>query len=408
MSFEHLTEFIEEPVQPDIWELDREVVFLNHGSFGACPKQILDIQTSLRKEMERQPVKFFVRELEPRIDEARKILADFVDADADSLVFVPNVTYAINCVFNSLKLKEGDEILITNHEYNACKNIAEYAAKKSGAKVVVANIPFPLKSEAEIINSLLSGVNPKTRLVLLDHITSQTGLIFPIKKIVVELKKQGVPVLIDGAHAPGMIQLSLRDIGADFYAGNCHKWLCAPKGAGFLYVKKEWQAEIRPIAISHGANSQRTDRSRYLIEFGWTGTDDPTPYLCVPKVIEFFGNLISGGWEQIRKRNRALALAARKILCETLQLDPAQIPEEFIGSMVSFLIWDASDKKPPKSPLYMDRLQTYLWENHKIEVPVVPWENNHRILRISAQLYNHLDQYRRLAEALKPARAKRI
>lgn len=403
MSFKNSTEIIEQAV-PDIWELDKEVVFLNHGSFGACPKPVLEFQTALRRDMERQPVKFFVRDVEPMLDNARNIFADFVGAQPDCIVFVPNVTHAINCVFNSMKFNEGDEIIITNHEYNACKNIAEFAAKKSGAKIVTATVPFPLESEEEVVESILSKITSKTRFVLLDHITSPTGLIFPVEKVVGELKKHGIPILIDGAHSPGMIELNLRKIGADFYAGNCHKWLCAPKGAGFLYVKKEWQDKIRPIAISHGANSTRTDRSRYLIEFGWTGTDDPTPYLCVPVVIKYFENIIPGGWRQIRKRNHSLALAAREIICRALGIDYRLSPDECVGSMVSFPIPDARDSEPPKSTPFLDNLQCFLWEQHRIEVPIMYWENYpHRLLRISAQLYNYLEQYKLLASALKQA-----
>lgn len=406
MGDKNLINTIEKPILPEIWRLDKNIIFLNHGSFGSCPEKILELQNEVRERMERQPVQFFVRDLEQLLDSARKTLADFIDADPDLLVFIPNVTYGINCVFNSLNFNKGDEILITNHEYNACKNIAEHTARKSGATIVEAKIPFPITSTDEIIDPILSRITSKTRLALLDHISSQTALIFPVEKIVKELKRKGIPVLIDGAHAPGMVQLSLKKIDADFYTGNCHKWLCSPKGAGFLYVKKEWIGKIRPIAISHGANSPRTDRSRYLIEFGWTGTDDPSPFLCVPESIKYFESAINGGWNTIRERNHKLALAARNYLCEALGISHP-CPDEFIGSMASLPIWDACEKELPKSPLYIDRLQNFLWENYKIEVPVIPWEKYpHRLLRISAQLYNHLSQYEKLAEILKMVRDK--
>ncbi|HON08172.1 MAG TPA: aminotransferase class V-fold PLP-dependent enzyme, partial [Verrucomicrobiota bacterium] len=307
-----------------------------------------------------------------------------------------------------LEFHPGDEILITNHEYNACKNIAEYTAQKTGAKTVVAKIPFPLNSQEEIFHSIMSNVTTKTRAVLIDHITSPTALIFPIEKILCELKKKEIPLVIDGSHAPGMLPLSIKKLDPDFYTANCHKWLCSPKGAGFLYVNKKWINKIRPITISHGANTQRTDRSRFLIEFGWTGTDDPTPYFCIPEVIKYFNSIVNNGWDTIMKRNHSLAIAAREIICNALDIKtPA--PAEIIGSMATIPMWDSVNYNPSPNPLYMDALQTFLWENYKIEVPIMPWENYpKRVLRISAQIYNSLPQYEKLAKILKDIRNKNI
>jgi len=399
---------ITEPIFPEIWGLQKDIIFFNHGSFGSCPKPILQYQDKLRAQMESQPVQFFVRDYEKMLDEARICMAQFVDADPNCLVFVPNVTYGVNCVFNSLEFHPGDEILITNHEYNACKNIAEYTAQKTGAKTVVAKIPFPLNSQEEIFHSIMSNVTTKTRAVLIDHITSPTALIFPIEKILCELKKKEIPLVIDGSHAPGMLPLSIKKLDPDFYTANCHKWLCSPKGAGFLYVNKKWINKIRPITISHGANTQRTDRSRFLIEFGWTGTDDPTPYFCIPEVIKYFNSIVNNGWDTIMKRNHSLAIAAREIICNALDIKtPA--PAEIIGSMATIPMWDSVNYNPSPNPLYMDALQTFLWENYKIEVPIMPWENYpKRVLRISAQIYNSLPQYEKLAKILKDIRNKNI
>lgn len=387
-------------VDPGQWLLDPNVVFLNHGSFGSCPRVVLEFQREVRERLERQPVRFFVRELEGLWDEARGVLAGFLGADTDDLVFVPNATSGVNAVLRSLRFEPGDELLVTSHEYNACRNALDFAAGQGSARVVVAEVPFPLGNEEEVIQRILERVTARTRLALLDHVTSQTGLVLPMQRIVRELASRGVDTLIDGAHAPGMVPLNLRDIGAAYYTGNCHKWLCAPKGAAFLCVRRDRQERIRPLVISHGANSPRTDRSRFLIEFGWMGTGDPSAWLSVPEALRFMGSLLPGGWLEVMRRNRELALAARKVLCKTLSVEPP-CPDEFIGSLVSLPLRDAIAPTPSKSPLYLDPLQDKLLNEHGIEVPIIPWPAPPKqLLRISAQLYNSLPQYERLAGAL--------
>jgi isopenicillin-N epimerase len=386
---------------PAIWPLDPGVVFLNHGSFGSCPWPVLEFQREIRARMERQPVQFFVRDLEGLLDEARAKLAEFVGANADDLVFVPNATAGVNTVLRSLRFKRDDELLVTDHEYNACRNALEFAAAQWGARVTVVAVPFPVASADDIIAAVMERVTARTRLALLDHVTSQTGLVMPIQRLAEALAARGVETLVDGAHAPGMLPLRLREIGAAYYTGNCHKWLCAPKGAGFLVVRRDQQALIRPLAISHGANSTRTDRSRFQIEFGWTGTCDPSAWLSVPESLRVVGSLLPGGWPEVKRWNRALALAGRKVLCDALGIEPP-CPEELVGSLASVPIPDAADSAAPASPLYADPLQDQLRLQHRIEVPIIPWPAPpKRLLRISAQLYNSLPEYWRLAEALK-------
>jgi isopenicillin-N epimerase len=392
--------FNEAAADPGHWLLDPAVVFLNHGSFGSCPRPVLDYQQRLRERLERQPVRFFVRELEQLWDEAREALAKFLGAAADDVVFVPNATTGINTVLRSLSFRPGDELLVTDHEYNACRNALNVTAERTGVRVVVASIPFPLNGAADCIEPILRSVTSRTRLVMLDHVTSQTGILFPIAELLRELNGRGIESLIDGSHAPGMISLNLSELGATFYTGNCHKWLCAPKGAAFLWVRRDRQDCIRPLVISHGANSPRTDRSRFLIEFAWTGTGDPTAALSVPEALRFMESLTPGGWPAIAQRNRALTLAARRLLCQALRIAPP-CPDEFIGSLASLPIRDAVGTSPMKSPLYLDPLQDQLLDGHGIEVPVIPWPAPpKRLLRISAQLYNSLPQYERLAGAL--------
>jgi isopenicillin-N epimerase len=381
------------------WLLDREVTFLNHGSFGACPIPVLNRQRELVEDLEREPVTFMVRELESRIDEARETLGRFIGADREGLAFVPNATAGVNAVLRSLRFEPGDELLTTDQEYNACRNVLELVAEMSGAKVVVAKVPFPLQAPEEIIDAILGEVTPRTRLALLDHVSSQTALVFPVEELVSRLREQGVEVLIDGAHAPGMLPLDVRSIGAAFYTANAHKWLCAPKGAAFLWVREDWRETIRPTAISHGANSARTDRSRYHLEFDWTGTFDPTPWLVVPEAIRFVGSLHPGGWKGVMRQNHELAIEGRRILCEALSIEkPA--PDQMLGSMASLPLPDGM-QADLKTALYGDPLQDALMDRHRIEVPVVPWPGPpKRLLRISAQLYNDRSDYEALAEAL--------
>ena len=387
--------------RPDFWVLDPSIGFLNHGSFGSCPRPVLEFQQEIRRRMERQPIQFFVRDLEGLLDEARAALARFLGAHSDNLVFVPNATAGVNTVLGSLHFERGDQVLVTDHEYNACRNALNVMAERRGLEVVVVTVPFPIANEAQAIGPILSAVTPRTRLLLVDHITSQTGLVLPIENIVRELARRGVDTLVDGAHAPGMIPLNLEQLGAAYYTGNCHKWICAPKGAGFLYLRADRQKRIRPLSISHGANSQRTDRARHLIEFGWTGTWDPSAYLSVPEAIRQMGRLLPGGWAELMRRNRALALEARTILCGALGI-ASPCPEPMIGALAAMPLPDGESIEPPRSPLYLDALQEELLARFRIEVPVIPWPRPpRRVLRISAQIYNARGQYEALARALK-------
>jgi isopenicillin-N epimerase len=276
----------------------------------------------------------------------------------------------------------------------------EFVAGQSSASVVVAKLPFPLAHPQEVVDAVMSRVTDRTRIALLDHVTSQTGLVLPIEALVAALRERGVETLVDGAHAPGMLPIDVAAIGAGWYTGNCHKWICAPKGAGFLYTRPDLQSQTRPAIISHGANSPRTDRSRYLIEFDWTGTDDPTPMLCVPEAIRFMGGLMAGGWEAIRSNNHQLALRGRDVLCRALDLEPP-CPDEMIGSLASLPLPDGGGEVS-NSPLYADPLQDELLDQFDIEVPVIPWPASpRRLIRISGQVYNRDGDYEKLGRALR-------
>jgi isopenicillin-N epimerase len=384
-----------------IWPLDPRITFLNHGSFGCCPRPVLEFQQALRDRMERQPVQFLVRELEPLLDDARARVAQFVGANPENLVFVQNATSGVNTVLRSLRFEPGDELLVTNHEYNACRNALDFVANRWGAKVIVATVPFPLRSADEIVHAILSRVTERTRLALIDHITSQTALILPMAELVEKLNARGVDTLVDGAHAPGMIPLNLEALGAAYYTGNCHKWMCAPKTAAILHVRADRQHLIHPLSISHGLTSPRTDRSKFLVEFAWTGTGDPTAYLSVPEAMRFIGSVLPDGWPKVMSRNHTLAVLGRKLICDALQIPPP-CPDEMIGSMASVAIPDARAGDKSHTPLYIDPLQDELLGEHNIEIPVIPWPAPpKRLIRISCQLYNSMPQYEKLAEALK-------
>jgi isopenicillin-N epimerase len=374
------------------WLLDPDITFLNHGSYGATPIAVLAKQDEFRAQLEREPVRFMNRELEPLLDAARAELAQFVGAEPADLVFVPNATAGVNAVLRSLDLDQHDELLVTDQEYNASRNVLDYVAGLEGAKVVVAEIPFPIASSDVVVERVLEKVTARTRLVLLDHIVSQTALINPVARIINELRARNIDVLVDGAHAPGQVPLQLRELGATYYTANLHKWVCAPKGAAFLYAKSNRRLGLRPISISHGANATRTDRSRFHLEFDWTGTFDPSAWLCVPEAIRYIGSLVEGGWPEVMRRNHELALAARDLLCTRLQIaHPA--PDEMIGSMAAIPVPDGS----------FEELQDLLFAQN-IEVPAMPWPRPpKRLLRVSAQLYNEIGDYEKLANALASA-----
>lgn len=385
-----------------MWSLDPTFIFLNHGSFGACPAAVLACQARLRERLEAEPVRFFARELPALLDEARAALGAFVGADPDDLGFVNNATTGVNTVLASIHFAPGDEILVTDHGYGACKNAADAVAARTGARRVVAEVPFPIQSPDQVTAAVLGAVTPRTRLALVDHVTSPTGLVFPIEALAAALAARGVDTLIDGAHAPGMLELALDrlgSLGAAYYTGNCHKWLCTPKGSAFLWVRRDRQAGLRPLVISHGATAEHPARSRFRHEFDWAGTDDPTPFLCVPEAISVLGSAVEGGWAALRARNRALAIAGRSVLLGALGGDPPA-PESMLGSLAAVPLARPGRADLPRTPPF-DPVQDALFHRHRIEVPVFPWRGSaSRIIRVSAQLYNRTEDYQALAAAL--------
>jgi len=381
------------------WRLDPEVIFLNHGSFGACPSVVLEEQSRLRDELEREPLTFLDRELYGRLGIAREALATFVGAGADDIAFVTNATTGVNAVLRSLKFEAGDELLLSNHEYNACRNVIYYIAERWGAKPVVFDIPFPLTGDDDVVEAMLRKVTPRTRLLLIDHITSPTALVLPVKHMVDEMQARGIDTLVDGAHAPGMLPLDLTTLGAAYYTGNCHKWLCTPKGSAFLHVRPDRKRLIKPTVISHGYNMQVPDEKRFRVEFDWTGTADPSPWLCIPRAIELLSSFYPDGMAGHMRHNRELSISARRYLMQRFDVS-APCPENMLGSMASLPMPDNVLGSPEGMP-WKDWMFEALYRRFNIEVIVLPWPATpRRILRICAQAYNSMRQYEILADAV--------
>ena len=384
------------------WVLDPTIAFLNHGSFGACPAPVLEAQQRWRERMEAEPVRFLDRELEGLLDEARADLGAFLGADPAGLAFVPNATTGIASVLASLRFRRGDELLTTDHEYNATLNALARAAERDGARVVIARIPFPIDGPDAAVDALVGAVSRRTRLVLVSHVTSPTALVLPVERVVAWFERRDIPVLVDGAHGPGMLPLALDALGASYYTGNAHKWLCAPKGAAFLHVRADRRPAIRPLPVSHGANDPRTDRPRFRLEWDWTGTADPSAWLSIPTAIRVLGALKPGGWPELMASNRALAVAARDRLAGALQVPPPA-PDGMLGSMAAMAL-PLGPAEEERATRLQDRLVA-----DRVEAPIVGWPVRAArrtafpdawLVRVSMQAYDDLDDVERLVDAL--------
>lgn len=370
------------------WSLDPEVTFLNHGSFGATPRCVLEMQTQRRALMERQPVRFLDRELRPMLDESLASVGALLGTSPGNLAFVPNATYGINSVIKSLRFEPGDELLIIEHGYGAIIKTLQCVAERTGAKMVRVPIPFPVESPDEFVHAVVGGLNERTRFVVIDQITSPTAMILPVKPIIEACRKRGILAMVDGAHAPGMVPLNLDDMAPDFWSGNLHKWACAPKGAAVLYVRPELAKGIEPVVTSHNFTM------KFPEEFFWTGTDDPTPYLCARGAIEFMAGL---GWPRVHAHNHILVRHGSRVIAEAIGGSlPVPDSTQYYGSM-------AIIEFPPKVKFATieeaREFQSRLYDQHRIEVPLTIIDGR-SFIRISAQVYNAPEQYVRLGQAL--------
>jgi isopenicillin-N epimerase len=350
------------------WRLDPGIVFLNHGSFGATPEPVQVARQAILEDLESNPMVALERAFEPRLDAARAEVAGFIGADPEGTVVVPNATAGVSTVLRSLRFRPGDELLTTDHEYNACLNALQAAADEARARVVRVSIPLPIRDPREVTERLLAAVTPRTRLALVSHVTSPSGLVFPIADIVRELDRLGVDTLVDAAHAPGMVPVDVTALGAAYWTANNHKWLCGPKVSGVLVVRSDRRHLIRPLITSHGANDPREDRPRLWQLFDWQGTQDISAFLAVPFSIRLLATLHPDGWAGLMAENREAALRSRARLLEALGTT-AIAPESMIGSMASVEL--------PQGLLHSDvearALRDAMAVEDRIEVPISPF-----------------------------------
>lgn len=371
--------------------LDSAVTYFNHGGFGACPKPIFEDYQKWQAELERQPTAFITKKLPQYLKTSKQALARYINCDADDFFFVPNPTFAINVVMRSLDLKPGDEILATNHEYGAMDRTWDFYCKKSGARYVRQEISLPIQSKEQIISEFWKGYNANTKVVFLNQISSVTALIFPVREICEKAQELGLVVIVDGAHVPGHIPLDMQEIDADFYTGTMHKWMLAPKGNSFLWVKKEFQERLDPLVVSWGYQSD-SPGNPFLDYHEFIGTRDMSAFLTAPAAIQF---LEENDWWQQSKVCKALIRKHYPRFCDLLGTEPiCPITEEFLGQMCSIPI---QTTKPTE-------LKEMLIDTYKIEIPVMKI-NNRFFLRISLNAYNTEEDLDRLYSALTEIKA---
>jgi len=357
--------------------LDPEIHFLNHGSFGATPKPVFAAYQNWQLRLERQPVLFLGREYDELLKESRRVLGEYLNADVDDLVYVPNATHGVNIIAHSLNIQPNDEILTTDHEYGACDYAWDFVCNKVKSKYIHQSIRLPLTTEEEIVNQLWSGVTPQTKVIYLSHITSPTALRLPVEKICARAKQAGILTVIDAAHSPGQIPLDLQILDADVVFGNCHKWMLGPKGAAFLYVRKDLQHLIDPLVVSWGYNPtpETTTGSRFIDLLQWTGTKDPTAALTIPSAIQFMQEY---DWDQVRVQCHELLRQAIERICDLTGMSPLYPLESDFYSQMGIA---------PLPPSNLTVLKKRLYDEFKVEVPLVPWKDRH-FVRISVQGYN--------------------
>jgi isopenicillin-N epimerase len=368
--------------------LDPRVVFLNHGSFGATPRPVFREYQRWQRELESQPVEFLGRRFTELMQTARESLAVYLHTEPENIVYTPNVTVSVNIVARSLDLRPGDEVLTTDHEYGACDRTWRFLSKEKGFTYKRQTIPVPIDSPQVFVETLWRGVTSNTKVIFLSHITSPTALILPVAEVCKKARKEGILTIVDGAHAPGQISLDMESLGADFYGGNLHKWLCAPKGAGFLYARAESQNLIKPLIVSWGYESETPSGSPFIDINEWTGTRDIAAYLSVPSAIEFQK---SHDWRKVRKACHELAMEAQEKI-RLLSGSPAiSANDSWFGQFVSIPLPQEAD---------IVKLKADLYGRFKVEVPLIRWSDKN-LIRVSFQGYNTSRDLMKLVEALK-------
>lgn len=372
----------------DEFLLDDSVIYLNHGSFGACPKPVFETYQDWQRQLELQPVEFLGRRAKDLLAQARSVLAEYLHTRPEDLVYTPNPTTAINMVVRSLDLAPGDEILTSDHEYGAMDRTWRFICQKTGAQYIQRSIPLPIGTHAEFADYFMDGVTPRTRVIFLSHITSPTALIFPVTEICRRARELGITTIIDGAHAPGQLSLDLSEINPDIYTGACHKWLCAPKGSAFLFAHPDIQEGLEPLIFSWGYQSDRPGPSRFIDYHEWQGTRDLAAFLSVPRAIQYQQE---NNWAEVRQRCHALAIKAHTRINSLTGLEALSPPSsEWFQQMVAVRLPPAVDP---------EQISTYLYDQHRIEVLAQTWHDQ-PLLRVSFQAYNQESDLDALLEAL--------
>ncbi|WP_425618987.1 aminotransferase class V-fold PLP-dependent enzyme [Anatilimnocola sp. NA78] len=370
-----------------LWRLRSDTTYLNHGSFGPPPLVVQQARQEWQRQLDEQPMDFFVRQLEPAWFAARDRLAQFVGTTGNNLIFVENATAGMNVVADSFPLQAGDEVLLTNHEYGAVERIWQRACTKASATMSIVALPLPFTSAEETVDTILAATSSKTKLIVISHITSATAVTLPVKQLCAAARERGIAVCIDGPHALVQEDVALDALGCDFYTASCHKWLCAPFGSGLLYVAPHQQQNIRPPVLSWG-RLPPTPPDRWSDEFVWSGTRDYSEYLTIPTAIEFIEQI---GLTTFRDHAHTLARYAREQLVALTGQQPI-IPDD--------PAWYCSMAHVPITPGTRQPLMEQLFQQFHIEVPIVEWNGN-RYVRVSCHLYNHRDQIDELVRALK-------
>ena len=372
----------------DQWLLDERITFLNHGSFGAVPRRVFDEQTEWRRRIEAEPVEIISRQRIELLTQAKTAIGQWLRMRPDDFGFVTNATEGVNAVLRSLTFGPADELLTTTHVYNAIRKAMRFVADRSSATYREIDLPLPVASSQQIAEIVLAGLSSRTRLLVIDHITSPTALVFPVDRIVAECNQRGVDVLIDGAHAPGMVPFDVPSVGAAYYTGNLHKWAAAPKGTGFLWVHPDKQPQIHPLVVSHHYGEG------FVAEFGWQGTRDLAAWLAAPRGLAFMADL---GWDRVMDHNHQLATWAHRMLCHKLGVQPiSPLDGSLLGSMATLRLPGAlAAMTDPQA----QALQRRLYDEFRIEVPIMQWSGGCYI-RPCSQVYNAAADYHRLAEAI--------
>lgn len=370
--------------------INPDIIFLNHGSFGATPRPVFEVYQNWQRRMEYQPVQFLAREFNEHLFGSRKELGKFLNVDPQNLVYIPNATVGANILARSLKLVPGDEILSTDHEYGACNYAWEFMCHKTGASYIQHAIPLPVHTEEEIVDLFWTGVTRQTRVIYISHITSPTALRMPVEVICQRARQAGILTVIDAAHSPGQIPLDLTALDPDFAFGNCHKWMLAPKGSAFLYARSDVQKMIEPLIVSWGLHPtiEIATGSRFIDLFQWTGTNDPAAALSVPAAIQFMQD---HNWEAVRISCHALLCQAIQRICKMTHLAPLYPLESDLYSQMSIA--------PLPDNMDLTLLARRLYDEYRIEVPLISWQNR-KFIRISVQAYNTSDDIDALVIAL--------